>query len=72
MAIKTITIDELDGFSVDAQTNELYWHGKKIRTELTLPRWFQPSAFVVTASTLIQAIDVIVKWFRRSRWISHC
>ena len=61
MAIKTIGIDELDGFKIDTETNELFWHSQKVRMGIRLPVWVEWSALVVAAATLIQALSSIVQ-----------
>jgi hypothetical protein len=71
MAVKTITIDELDGLGIDHATDELYWKGKKVRMGLRLPVWVEWSAILVAAAALVQALanamqaaDVVVKWLK--------
>jgi hypothetical protein len=64
VAVKTISIDELDQFGVDTETNELYWRGRRVRTEMVLPGWVKPSAFIISLATAIQAANVVVHWLK--------
>lgn len=52
MARKTITQDQLDQFSVDDETNQLYWRDRAVMTVVSLPWWIQVSALAGGLGTL--------------------
>jgi hypothetical protein len=44
MTKKTISLEQLDQFSVDEETNQLYWRDRAVMTVVSLPLWVQASA----------------------------
>ena len=63
MARKTISIDQLDGFSVDEETNQLFWQGKSVMTVTSLPWWVQVSALGAGCGTMISAMVAVIRLF---------
>lgn len=63
MARKKISQDQLDGFSVDDETNQLYWQGKAVMTVMSLPWWVQFSALVASLATAVSAGVAVIKLF---------
>jgi hypothetical protein len=61
MSKKTITLDELDGFSVDDETNQLYWHNRAIMTVVSLPWWVQVSALAGGLGTAVSATVAVIR-----------
>jgi hypothetical protein len=66
MAVKTISQDQLDNFSVDEETSQLYWRGNQVVTVISLPWWVQVSALAsglgTAAGAIIAAISLIHSW----------
>ncbi len=64
MARKTISLEQLDQFSVDEQTNQLYWRNKEVVTMISLPWWVNAAAIAVglsaVATLIIEVGKVIV------------
>ena len=50
---RRISVDELDGFSIDGK-NRLYWQGQEVVTTARLP-WLVNVAIVVTAVAAVAA-----------------
>ena len=64
MAIRTITLTELDRLSVDDGTGRLFWDGKEVVTTLSLP-WIVNVALIVGAlAALIAALWPIIRFYR--------
>ena len=64
MPRKTISIDDVDNFSIDPETRQLFWYGNEIMTTMRLPWWVNVSAVLTGASTfglLIVGIIALVK-----------
>jgi hypothetical protein len=65
VTIKPISIDDMDGFSIDDSSNRLYWRGREVVTELSLPRWVHWAAVITAISTfaiaIFTAIPVLVR-----------
>jgi hypothetical protein len=59
--LKTISLDDLDGFKVDESGN-LYWGSRKVRTALALPFKLDVAAWLVAAATVVQALHTIAHW----------
>lgn len=59
MARKTISQDQLDGFSIDDETNQLYWLNKEVMTVISLPWWVQISALAAALSTVALAVVTV-------------
>ncbi len=55
MSRKTISQDQLDGFSVDDKTNQLYWRDRAVMTVVSLPWWVQVSALAGGLGTAVSA-----------------
>lgn len=64
MPKKTITLEQLDSFSVDTDTNQLYWQGKAVMAVMSLPWWVQFSALVASVATAVSAIAAVAALFR--------
>jgi hypothetical protein len=59
--LRKISIDDLDHFQLD-ENNQLYWDGKKVRTEITLPLKMDWAVWIIAVSTLIGAVYTILYW----------
>jgi hypothetical protein len=44
MVRQTISMEKLDGFSVDEETNQLYWRDKAVVTVFAVPDWAKYAA----------------------------
>lgn len=64
MARKPITMEQLDNFSVDERTNQLFWHNKAVMTVVSLPWWVQVSALAGGLGTIISAVAAVVALFK--------
>lgn len=64
MSRKTISQDQLDGFSVDDDTNQLYWHDRAVMTVVSLPWWVQVSALAGGLGTAVSAAVAVIKLFK--------
>ena len=62
--VRTIAIDETDGFGVDA-TGVLHWHGKpvEIRRPLELSRWQSILGGLAAASAVVMAVFDGLRFF---------
>jgi hypothetical protein len=63
MPRKTISLDQLDNFSVDTETRELFWQDKKVVTLMSLPWWVQVSALAGGLGTAVSAVVAVVGLF---------
>ena len=61
MAPKTISQDQLVHFSVDEETNQLFWRGRAIVTPISLPMLVQIAAVVGGFAGAITAIVNITR-----------
>jgi hypothetical protein len=61
MAKRTITQDQLDGFSIDEDTNQLFWHDRAIVTPIGLPMWVQIAAVVGGFAGAVTALVNIIR-----------
>lgn len=59
MARKRISQDQLDQFSIDDETNELFWRDKKVMTVMGLPWWVQVSALAGGLGTAVSAVVAV-------------
>jgi hypothetical protein len=64
MARQTISIDQLDGLSVDDETNQLYWRGRGVMTVTSLPWWVQVSALAGGLGTAVSALVAVISLFK--------
>jgi hypothetical protein len=64
MAVRTIGIDELDGFQLD-EAGQLYWRGQAVvlRQRITLGTWELAVAAVASAAAAVGAIFPIGVYF---------
>ncbi len=51
MPRKTIGLNDIDNFSIDTETRQLFWYGNEIMTTMRLPWWVNVSAILTGAST---------------------
>jgi hypothetical protein len=58
---KPITLELLDEFSVDEE-GQLYWKGRKVRTEVRLPAKIDWAAWIIAISTGIGALETVRHW----------
>lgn len=63
MAIKKISIDDLDNFAIEEHTNKLYWNGQRVVTQMSLPWWVQASAIVTAVSAGVVAFIEALRFF---------
>jgi len=67
MVRKTISQDQLDGFSIDEETSQLYWHDREVVTVISLPWWVNGAAIAVglcaIATLVIEIGKVVVHGF---------
>ena len=63
MARKTIGLEQLDGFSIDDETNQLYWRGNSVVTVTSLPLWVQISALAGGLGTAVSAAVAVIRLF---------
>lgn len=59
MARRTISIDELDHFSVDEDTNQLFWRNLAVVTAVSLPRWVQVAALAGGLGSAVSALVAV-------------
>lgn len=59
MSIKGISLEDLDNLQVDEKRN-LYWEGKKLKTELKLSFWQNVGAIAVAASAITASLASIL------------
>ena len=69
LKLRTITMDELDGFKIDDATGQLYWQDSKVRTRLSLPDWAAAAAVCAATATVIQAVLALIDHFQKWGWI---
>jgi len=65
MSRKTISIDQLDGFSIDEENNALFWRGHAVMTVTSLPWWVQVSALAGGLGTAVSAIVAVIGLLHR-------
>lgn len=59
MTKRPITLEQLDQFSVEDETNQLYWRNKEVVTVVSLPWWVNLSAIAVGLGTAaVAAVEV--------------
>ncbi len=63
MTRKTISQDQLDGFSIDEETSQLYWRNREIVTVISLPWWVQVSVLAAGFGSVIGAIAAVAALF---------
>ncbi len=63
MARKPIALEQLDDFSVDDETNQLFWHGKAVMTVISLPWWVQVAALAGGLGTAVSAGAAVATFF---------
>jgi hypothetical protein len=63
MTRKTISQDQLDGFAIDDETNQLYWRGNSVVTVTSLPLWVQISALAGGLGTAVSAGVAVIRLF---------
>lgn len=56
----TMSMENLDRFSVDPETNKLYWDGKEVVASMSLPWWVNVSAIATAVFTGIGAVAAVV------------
>ncbi len=61
MARKTISQTELDGFSVDEETNQLFWQGKAVATVFAVPDWAKVAALAGGFGGALSAIINLIR-----------
>ena len=61
MARKTITLEQLDQFSIDDETNQLFWRDHRVMTVVSLPLWVQVSALAGGLGTAVSAAVAVIR-----------
>ena len=61
MPRKTISIEQLDNFTVDTETNQLFWREKAVMTVVSLPLWVQVSALAGGLGTAVSAVVAVIR-----------
>ena len=61
MPQKTITLEQLDNFSVDEVTSQLYWKQKEVVTVVSLPWWVNASAIAVGLCAVVTLVIEVTK-----------
>lgn len=64
MAQRKIGMEDLDGFSIDEETRQLYWRGRAVVTEMSLPWWVQVAAIAASVSTVVIATASVISLLR--------
>lgn len=66
MARNRISLEQLDQFSVDESTNQLYWRENQVVTVISLPWWVQVSALAgglgTAAGAIVGVVSLIHYW----------
>jgi hypothetical protein len=63
MTRKTIGQDQLDNFSVDDETNQLYWRGKAVVTVFAVPDWAKIAALAGGFGGALSAIVNLIRLY---------
>jgi hypothetical protein len=61
MPRKTITLELLDNFSVDTESQQLFWRDRAVMTVVSLPWWVQVSALAGGIGTAVSAAVALVR-----------
>jgi hypothetical protein len=61
MTKKKISYEQFDNFSVDDETNQLYWRDKPVVTAISLPTWLQIAALAGGIGGGVSAIVAIIR-----------
>jgi len=64
MARKTVTLEQLDNFTVDDKTNELFWRDKPVVTTMSLPWWVHVAALAGGFGAVVSAIATVAALFK--------
>lgn len=64
MPRETVSLEQLDNFSVDSETNQLYWRNEAVMTVVSLPWWVQVSALAGGVGTAVSAVAAIIMLFK--------
>ena len=61
MTRKRISMEQLDQFSVDEASNQLYWRDREVVTMISLPWWVNVSAVAVGLCAVLTIIIEVGK-----------
>lgn len=61
MVRKTISLKQLDQFSIDEETNQLFWRDGRVMTVISLPWWVQVSALAGGLGTAVSALVAVIR-----------
>lgn len=60
MPRRRISQDQLDNFSVDTETNQLFWRDREVVTVISLPWWVQVAALAGSLSAVTMAVVAVI------------